>query len=245
MCRISVLQKTLAKLNPNKPHIGKLVLEILQNRSLFSLERVKTAVDFMKEQEQNKQSGESVYHNRLCAAIASLIGESTSKIQALLTTGKELYLAALNNLTHVRKGGLGLQNFTQGQDTSHFLPVRIAILLDILTNLARGTFDYQLPERPNNQGYYTSKELCKQGVKELQIQLITYWDHKSLQGCFGEPTFYGAWASGILTRFHSSTPLRELSLALSHAGHCIYLSLSRQGEAYIVRIDNRWIYNSP
>ncbi|ETO07080.1 hypothetical protein RFI_30311, partial [Reticulomyxa filosa] len=73
----------------------------------------------------------------------------------------------------------------------------------------------------------TFKQVYEKGVKELQVQLTTYWDYIIVEEFKHKcPDLMDDWSCNVMHRLMNLKPCNEMSL-VGHEDHCIYLSLCR------------------
>ncbi|ETN98039.1 hypothetical protein RFI_39483, partial [Reticulomyxa filosa] len=92
----------------------------------------------------------------------------------------------------------------------------------------------------------TFKQVYERGVKELQVQLTTYWDYITVEEFKHKcPDLMDDWSCNVVHRLMNLKPCNEMSLVVGHKGHCIYLSLCKTLDYVLVRVDNRWMDTVP
>ncbi|ETN99090.1 hypothetical protein RFI_38397, partial [Reticulomyxa filosa] len=120
------------------------------------------------------------------------------------------------------------KKFDEGWDPFSFLTFRIFLLFEVCVRLKReGRHFIGLPKR------MTFEQAYEKGVKELQIQLTTYWDYIIVEEFKHKcPDLMDDWSCNVVNRLVNLRLMSlnlcfELSLVVSYKGHCVYLSLCK------------------
>ncbi|ETO06136.1 hypothetical protein RFI_31259 [Reticulomyxa filosa] len=90
----------------------------------------------------------------------------------------------------------------------------------------------------------------EKGLKELQVQLTTYWDYIiAMKLHYICPDLLDDWSWNMVDRLtpisSSNREYFEMNLVIDHEDHSIYLSLCKISTYILIRIDNRWIKTIP
>ncbi|ETN97122.1 hypothetical protein RFI_40409, partial [Reticulomyxa filosa] len=85
-------------------------------------------------------------------------------------------------------------------------------------------------------------QVYEKGVKELQVQLTTYWDYITVEGFKHKfPDLMDDWSCNVVNRLMNLKTILpnsycEMSLVVDHKDHCIYLGLCKTLDYVLVRV---------
>ncbi|ETO12507.1 hypothetical protein RFI_24868 [Reticulomyxa filosa] len=199
---------------------------ILKQRTMYPMKRIKYAIDYVKDKSIDQNEGATF-----------LLGVSQAQLKDMLIKNHLLYWAAGLNIISIKAENSSKKKFDEGWDPFSFLTFRIFLLFEICrTHLPSGT---------------TFKQVYEKSVKELQVQLTTYWDYITVEEFKHKCSdLMNDWSCNVVNRLMNlkSIPLNpccEMSLVVGHEGHCIYLSLCKTSDSILVRVDNRWMDTVP
>ncbi|ETO03351.1 hypothetical protein RFI_34059, partial [Reticulomyxa filosa] len=159
---------------------------------------------------------------------------------------RHYYLKVHRNILYAKPENCEEQKFNEGWFSIPFLTFRIFLLFEICIRLKRK--ERKLVELPKNT---TFEQIYEKGVRELQVQLTTYWDCLTIETFETKcPELIEDWSWSVVDRLtnlelKSSDKYYEMSLPVGHKGHCVYLSLCKTSKLILVRIDNRWMETVP
>ncbi|ETO01382.1 hypothetical protein RFI_36058 [Reticulomyxa filosa] len=165
---------------------------------------------------------------------------------ALATISSQLGGKQLDNALQYEDNRKKCAELIGGWDPFSFLTFRIFLIFEIYVRIKReGRNFIGLPRDA------TFKKLYEKGIKELQVQLTTYWDYVTIEEFKHKcPDLMNDWDCNVVNRLMnlklmSSNLCFELSLVVGYEGHCIYLSLCKTLDYVLVRVDNRWMDTVP
>ncbi|ETO34309.1 hypothetical protein RFI_02785 [Reticulomyxa filosa] len=168
------------------------------------------------------------------------------QLKETLIKNNLLYWAAGRNVTSINIENSIKKKFDKGWDPFSLLTFRIFLLFETCIRLKR--------ERRNFIGLprgTTFVQMYEKGVKELQVQLTTYWDYITVEEFKHKcPDLMDDWSCNAVNQLMnlksvSPNSYCEMSLVVGHEGHCIYLSLCKTLDYVLVRVDNRWMDTVP
>ncbi|ETO01185.1 hypothetical protein RFI_36255, partial [Reticulomyxa filosa] len=94
------------------------------------------------------------------------------QLKDMLIKNNLLYWAAGRNIISIKAENSNKKKFDKGWDPFSFLTFRIFLLFEICVRIKRKVRNFiGLPRGT------TSKQVYEKGIKELQVQLTTYWDY--------------------------------------------------------------------
>ncbi|ETO02015.1 hypothetical protein RFI_35424, partial [Reticulomyxa filosa] len=148
-----------------------------------------------------------------------LLGVHQTELKEILIKNNLLYCAAGRNVTSINIENSIKKKFDEGWYPMLFLTFRIFLLFEICIGLSqKGTSQMRLPRGS------TFKQVYEKGVKELQVQLTTYWDYIIVEEFKHKcPDFMNDWSCNMVHRLMNLKPCNEMSLVVGRKDHCIYL----------------------
>ncbi|ETO35102.1 hypothetical protein RFI_01972, partial [Reticulomyxa filosa] len=168
------------------------------------------------------------------------------ELKETLIKNNLLYWAAGRNIVFIKTENANQRIFDEGWYPLPFLINRIFLLFEICVRMKReGRSFIGLPRGK------TFEQVYEKGVKELQVQLTTYWDYITSEEFQHKcPDLMDDWSCNVVNRLTnlksiSSSSCCEMSLVVGHETHCIYLSLCKTLDSVLVRVDNRWMQTVP
>ncbi|ETO11587.1 hypothetical protein RFI_25789, partial [Reticulomyxa filosa] len=224
---------------------------ILKQRTIYPMKRIEYAMDYVKdklvdEEGITKSIDEENYETLLQEGVTSLLGVSQNDLKETVIKSNLLYWAASRNVKAIEAENTNKKRFDEGWYPLPFLITRIFLLFEICIRLKReGRNFIGLPRGT------TFEQMYEKGMKELQVQLTTYWDYiitdEFKHKC---PNLIEDWSCNVVDRLMnmktiSSNKCNEMSLVVGHKDHCIYLSLCKTSDSILVRVDNRWMETVP
>ncbi|ETO05929.1 hypothetical protein RFI_31464 [Reticulomyxa filosa] len=191
---------------------------ILKKRIVYPIKQIGYAISYIKD----NLIGDESYQTLLIESIFFLFGMN----QEL----KDIFLEDL------------FRNENRQLYAIAFLRYRIFLLFEICIRLKQDK-EYHI-ELPKNT---TLEQLIEKGLKELQIQLTTYWDYiTAVKLCNTCPDLLDDWSLNVVDRLMSSNDeYYEMSLMIGSGDHAIYLSLCKISKHILVRIDHLSMDNIP
>ncbi|ETO10825.1 hypothetical protein RFI_26550 [Reticulomyxa filosa] len=224
---------------------------ILKQRTIYPMKQIEYAIDYVKdklidEDGVSKKIDDTSYETLLVEGATFLLGENQKGLQEILMNKSLLYWGASRNVVLIKPENCKKQRFDKGWHPIPFLAVRIFLLFEMCVELKqKGTNKIKLPKNR------TFGQVYEKGVRELQVQLTTYWDCLTTE-LFEEecPELIDDWVCNVIDRLMNLKPVSknefcEMSLVVGHEDHCIYLSLCKIFKFILVRIDNRWMETIP
>ncbi|ETN98113.1 hypothetical protein RFI_39404 [Reticulomyxa filosa] len=224
---------------------------ILKQRTIYPMKRIEYAIDYVKDKLIDKNGiikviDEESYETLLQEGATFLLGVSQKELKETLIKNNLLYWAAGRNIVSIKTENANQRIFDEGWYPLPFLINRIFLLFEICVRMKReGRSFIGLPRGK------TFEQVYEKGVKELQVQLTTYWDYLTTEEFEKDcPELIDDWSCNVVDRLMglksiSSNECCEISLAVGHKKHCIYLSLCKTLTSILVRIDNRWMKTVP
>ncbi|ETO07401.1 hypothetical protein RFI_29989 [Reticulomyxa filosa] len=209
--------------NKECSEIIKMCKWILRKRTIYPIKRIEHAIDYVKDKliDENgiiKIIDEKNYSTLLQEGAIFLLGINQKELQDNLIKNDLLYPIS-------------------------FLINRIFFLFEICVNLRQEEEEEENKIKlPINT---TFEQIYEKGVKELQVQLTTYWDYITIEECKHKyPDFIDDWSYNIVDRLMNLKSISlnsyyEMSLIIDHKDYCIHLSLCKTLDSILVRIDNR------
>ncbi|ETO03010.1 hypothetical protein RFI_34400 [Reticulomyxa filosa] len=177
--------------------------------------------------------------------------ESLGKqLKKVLIENNLLYWAAGRSIILIKAKNSNVKKFDEGCDSFSFLTFRIFLLFEICIGLRQvGTSQMRLPRGS------TFKQVYERGVKELRVQLTTYWDYITVEEFEHKcPDLMDDWSCNVVSRLINlkSNLCCEMRLVIGHEGHCVYLGLCKILDPFyqskfpkciqsVKEIDNEWI----
>ncbi|ETO04566.1 hypothetical protein RFI_32831, partial [Reticulomyxa filosa] len=229
----SLIEKMESK--EDSKEVTDICKQILQERTVYSRKQIEYAIDYVKDKlidggGISKAIDTKSYESFLQEGATFLLGVNQTDLHKILID---------NNFGKEKR-------FDGGWFATAFLMYRIFLLFEICVQLKRE--GKQCIGLPTNT---TASQVYEKGIKELQVQLTTYWDHITVTKLSKYPDLIEDWSCNVVKRLMSFKPKSsnneccELSLVVGHKGHCIYLSLCKTPNLILVRIDNRWLDTVP
>ncbi|ETO03429.1 hypothetical protein RFI_33980, partial [Reticulomyxa filosa] len=224
---------------------------ILRQRTIYPMKQIKYAIDYVKDKSTDedgvsKAIDEISYQTLLIEGATFLLGENQTGLKDLLINNSLLYLGASRNIIYIKPEDCKKQRFDEGWHPIPFLAFRIFLLFEICVRLKREKRN--LVELPKNT---TFEQIYEKGVRELQVQLTTYWDCLTIETFENKyPELIDDWSRNVVDRLMTLKPISsngycEMNLVVGHKDHCVYLSLCKTSKLILVRIDNRWVETVP
>ncbi|ETO17843.1 NTPase [Reticulomyxa filosa] len=219
---------------------------ILRKRTMYPLKRIEYAIDYVKDKIIDAINDES-YETLLQEGATFLLGVNEKELKETLIQNNLLYWAAGRNVVSITAENSIKRKFDKGWAPVPFLINRIFLLFEVCVQMKReGRHFIGLPRRTT-----TFEQVYEKGIKELQVQLTTYWDYivtEEFKHKF--PNLIDDWSCNVVDRLMGLKPIPlnsccEISLVVGHEGHCIYLSLCKTSDSILVRVDNRWMETVP
>ncbi|ETO03428.1 hypothetical protein RFI_33979 [Reticulomyxa filosa] len=221
---------------------------ILRQRTIHPMKQIEYTIDYVKdklidEYGLSKVIDDKSYETLLLEGAAFLLGENQTELKDLLINNSLLYWGASRNIIYIKPEDCKKQRFDEGWHPIPFLAFRIFLLFEICVRLKREKRN--LVELPKNT---TFEQIYEKGVRELQVQLTTYWDYLTIETFENKcPELIEDWSWSVVDRLMTLKPISsngycEMSLMV---GHCVYLSLCKTSKLILVRIDNRWMKTVP
>ncbi|ETO20144.1 hypothetical protein RFI_17077 [Reticulomyxa filosa] len=224
---------------------------LLKRRTVYPMEQIEYAIDYVKdklidEDGIEKDINEKDYEILLQEGAAFLLGETQKNLEEILHENNSLYWAASRDIKSIKFERSKKKRFDEGWHPSLFLKYRIFLLFEICVRLKRDKRGHiELPKKT------TFEQVYEKGVKELQVQLTTYWDYVTavkLQEEYSE--LIDIWSCNVVDRLMSlksgsSNECSEISLVVGFFGHTIYLSLCKTSDSILVRVDNQLMVAIP
>ncbi|ETO01294.1 hypothetical protein RFI_36146, partial [Reticulomyxa filosa] len=140
------------------------------------------------------------------------------QLKEVLIENNLLYWAAGRNIILIKAENSNVKKFDEGWDSCSFLTFRIFLLFEICIGLKQeGKSQMRLPMGS------TFKQVYEKGVKELQVQLTTYWDYITVEEFKRKcPDLMDDWSCSVVSRLVNvkSNLCCEMSLVVGHKGHC-------------------------
>ncbi|ETO10968.1 hypothetical protein RFI_26407, partial [Reticulomyxa filosa] len=198
------------------------------------MKRIEYTIDYVKDKlmDQNgitKSIDEESYETLLEEGATFLLGVNQKQLKDILIKNNLLYWAAGRNVASMNVENSIKKRFDEGWDPFSFLIFRIFLLFGICVRIKReGRNFVGLPRGT------TFNQVYEKSIKELQVQLTTYWDYITIEEFKHKcPDLMDDWSCNVLTRLMnlklmSSNLCFELSLVVGYEGHCIYLSLCKK-----------------
>ncbi|ETO02859.1 hypothetical protein RFI_34554, partial [Reticulomyxa filosa] len=149
---------------------------ILKQRTIYPMKRIEYAIDYVKDKLIDKDGiiksiDEESYETLLEEGATFLLGVSQNDLKETVIKSSLLYWAASRSVKAIEAENTN-KRFDKGWDPLQFLIIRIFLLFEICVRLKReGRNFIGLPKGT------TFKQVYEKGVKELQVQLTTYWDY--------------------------------------------------------------------
>ncbi|ETN97474.1 hypothetical protein RFI_40055, partial [Reticulomyxa filosa] len=135
--------------------------------------------------------------------------------------------------------------FDGGWHVMTFLRYRIFLLFEKCVQLKREGKRYIELQKKNT----TFEQVYEKGLKELQVQLTTYWDYIiAMRLHYICPDLLDDWSRNMvdrLTPISSKNEYFEMNLVIGHEDHSIYLGLCKTSIHILIRIDNRLMKTIP
>ncbi|ETO06543.1 hypothetical protein RFI_30850 [Reticulomyxa filosa] len=172
--------------------------------------------------------------------IRSSIDHSTNSKAIKQDKGKSIHvsISGVGTLEHLVTNIENCYPMLPGRFSTIFLLFKICVRLK-----REGRHCMELPKNT------TFEQAYEKGIKELQVQLTTYWDYiTAMKVHFVCPTLLGNWSWNVVDRLVNLKPNNkccEMSLVVGHKDHSIYLSLCKTSTHILIRIDNRWMETIP
>ncbi|ETO10960.1 hypothetical protein RFI_26416, partial [Reticulomyxa filosa] len=169
-----------------------------------------------------------------------------TELKDLLINNSLLYWGASRNIIYIKPEDCKKQRFDEGWHSTPFLAFRIFLLFEICVRLKREK--RKSVELPKNTIF---EQIYEKGVRELQVQLTTYWDCLTIETFENKyPELIDDWSRNVVDRLMTLKPISsngycEMNLVVGHKDHCVYLSLCKTSKLILVRIDNRWVETVP
>ncbi|ETN98129.1 hypothetical protein RFI_39388, partial [Reticulomyxa filosa] len=140
---------------------------------MYPMKRIEYAIDYVKDKliDKNgviKMIDDESYETLLEEGATFLLGANQTELKETLTKNNLLYWAAGRNVTSMNIENSIKKKFDEGWYTMPFLIFRIFLLQG-------GASQMRLPKGS------TFKQVYEKGVKELQVQLTTYWDYITVE----------------------------------------------------------------
>ncbi|ETO02933.1 hypothetical protein RFI_34480, partial [Reticulomyxa filosa] len=130
-----------------------------------------------------------------------LLGVSQTELKQILSKNKSLYYHASKNAVSITIENLITEQFNEGWYPRQFLIFRIFLLFGVCVQVKRA-----------------SKQVYEKGVKELQVQLTTYWDYITVQKFKHQcPDLMDDWSCNVVNRL--------MNLKLMSLNSCCEMSL--------------------
>ncbi|ETO05326.1 hypothetical protein RFI_32072 [Reticulomyxa filosa] len=222
---------------------------ILKKRTIYPMNQIEYAIDYVKDKLVNEDGvrkfiDDESYQTLLQEGATFLLGVNFGQLQQLLTNNSQFYWATRQNILSIKAENSDRKEFDEGWYVKEFLEYRIFLLFEICVRLKReGRSFIGLPKDT------TFEQAYEKGIKELQVQLTTYWDYiTAMKVHFVCPTLLGNWSWNVVDRLVNLKPNNkccEMSLVVGHKDHSIYLSLCKTSTHILIRIDNRWMETIP
>ncbi|ETO12137.1 hypothetical protein RFI_25240 [Reticulomyxa filosa] len=207
---------------------------ILRQRIMYPIKRIEYAIDYGKNNENDITQiiDEEGYETLLEESAAFLLGVNQTELKEILIKNNLLYWAASRNIIRIKD---------EGWYSMTFLIFRIFLLFEICVNLRKEERHFiGLPKGT------TFEQVYEKLVRELQVQLTTYWDYVTTEEFKHKcPDLFEDWSCNVVDRLMNLKPWCEVTLVVGHDGHCIYLSLCKTLDSILVRVDNRWMKTVP
>ncbi|ETO07733.1 hypothetical protein RFI_29658 [Reticulomyxa filosa] len=230
----------------------KLCKLILKKRTIFPMKQIEYATDYVKDKLIDEDGVSKVidadsYQTLLIEGASFLLGMNQKELKEMLINDNLFYWAIGRNVKSIEPENLNPRRFDSGWHVTKFLRYRIFLLFEICVRLKRdGKYHIELPKNT------TFEKVYEKGLKELQVQLTTYWDYITGVRIHNKcPDLLDDWSSNVVDRLVNLKPISskseccEMSLVVGHKGHTIYLSLCKTFNYILVRIDNRWMKTVP
>ncbi|ETO02775.1 hypothetical protein RFI_34638, partial [Reticulomyxa filosa] len=224
---------------------------ILKQRTMYPMKRIEYAIDYVKDKliDENgviKVIDEDSYETLLQEGATFLLRMSQEQLKDMLIESNLLYWAAGQNIISIRRENSNQRRFDEGWHPFPFLAFRIFLLFEVCVRLKReGRCFIELPK------YMTFEQVYEKGVKELQVQLTTYWDYITTDELKRKCSdLIDDWSCNVVNRLMNLKLMAlnsccEMNLVVGHEGHCIYLSLCKASNYILMRLDNRWMDTVP
>ncbi|ETN97829.1 hypothetical protein RFI_39697 [Reticulomyxa filosa] len=219
---------------------------ILRQRIMYPIKRIEYAIDYTKNKLINENDitqiiDEEGYETLLEESAAFLLGVNQRYLKEILIRSNLLYWAASRNIICIKDENSRQKSFDRGWCLIPFLIFRIFLLFEICVNLRKEERHFiGLPKGT------TFEQVYEKLVRELQVQLTTYWDYVTTEEFKHKcPDLFEDWSCNVVDRLMNLKPWCEVTLVVGHDGHCIYLSLCKTLDSILVRVDNRWMHTVP
>ncbi|ETO34401.1 hypothetical protein RFI_02694 [Reticulomyxa filosa] len=246
-------EKQKKKANMSEKEYSKMINTckwMLRQRTIYPMEQIEYAIDYVKDR-LTRVADDKSYKTLLQEGAGFLLGENQKELQETLTNNNLLYWSASRNVSLIeseksQKKKKKKKRADEEWQITPFLILRIFLLFETCVRLKRN--EKRNNELPMN---ITLEQVYEKGVKELQVQLTTYWDYLTTEEFEKDcPELIDDWSCNVVDRLMglksiSSNECCEISLAVGHKKHCIYLSLCKTLTSILVRIDNRWMKTVP
>ncbi|ETO14619.1 hypothetical protein RFI_22749 [Reticulomyxa filosa] len=237
-------KKKKKKIKENNKEYVEMCKWILKKRITYPMKQIEYAIDYVKDKLIDEDGVSKVIDTEVHLF---LLGMNQKELKEILIDDNLLYWATGRNVVFMKNENLNRKRFDEGWYVMTFLRYRIFLLFEICVELKReGTCNIKLPKNT------TFEQVCKKGLKELQVQLTTYWDYITGVRIHNKcPALLDDWSLNIVDRLMNLKPTLskneyyEMSLVVGHKGHTIYLSLCKIFNYILIRIDNRWMKTVP
>ncbi|ETN99413.1 hypothetical protein RFI_38068, partial [Reticulomyxa filosa] len=173
---------------------------ILKQRTMYPMKRIEYAIDYVKDKliDQNgviKNIDEEDYETLLEEGATFLLGVSQKQLKETLIKNSVLYWAASRNVKSIDIENSIKKKFDKGWHPMPFLIFRIFLLFEICVRLKR------------------EGRMYEKGMKELQVQLTTYWDYITVEEFKHKcPELMDDWSYNVVHRLINLGPCNEMSL---------------------------------
>ncbi|ETO31318.1 hypothetical protein RFI_05806 [Reticulomyxa filosa] len=222
---------------------------ILRKRTIYPIKQIGYAIDYVKDKVIDragtvKSDNKESYETLLQEGATFLLGVDQRELQKALVENNFLFGTVDQDIKAIESENSNQRKSNEWHPLP-FLIKRIFLLFKICVRLKpKGTSS----TRPRGTIFGQAYE---KGIKELQVQLTTYWDYITTEVFKHKcPELVDDWSCNVVDRLMNLRPMPlssccEMSLVVGHEGHCIYLSLCKTSTSILVRVDNRLVKTIP
>ncbi|ETO08616.1 hypothetical protein RFI_28771 [Reticulomyxa filosa] len=172
-----------------------------KNRVIFSMKQIEYAINYVKDKLMKDYVG--------ARRSKFLIGSASKQLQKILINC---------NLWYWQQLEMTISN--------NIFKYRISLLFEICIRLKRADrYNIKLPKNK------TFEQVYEKGLRELQVQLTTYWDHIIATMIYSKRSdLLDSWSCNVVARLMHLKPMSsnnycyEMSLIVGYKDHSIYLN---------------------
>ncbi|ETO33882.1 hypothetical protein RFI_03214 [Reticulomyxa filosa] len=220
---------------------------MLKKRTIYPMKQIEYAIGHVNDKSLN-EDGTSKFINTdnhqtlLLEGASFLLGMDQNELRKMLIIDYIFYWAVSRNVVSIKPEYSNQKRYNGELRVRTFLKYRIFLLFEICVGLKQErNRNIKLPRNA------TFEQVYEKGMKELQVQLTTYWDYiTGIDIHYRCPDLLDDWSLNVVDRLiHSKEEYYEISLMVGNEDHAIYLSLCKTLDYILVRIDNRSMETVP